>query len=155
MPQDTVRSKNYLENNVYTFQFLNWKRPASWELPLSRSCVCQNNSNDWRETGSRTQCIFRTKSLKDIRSGKFYTKLHRKGASQVALVVKNRPAYAGDLRNSSSIPGREDPLEVGMATHSSVLAWRIPWTEEPGSVRSIGSQGARHWSDWAHTHVHW
>ena len=36
--------------------------------------------------------------------------------------------------------GREDPLEKGMATHSSILAWRIPWTEEPGRLQSIESQ---------------
>ena len=40
--------------------------------------------------------------------------------------------------------GREDPLEKGMATHSSILAWRIPWTEEPGGLQSIGSQRVRH-----------
>ena len=40
--------------------------------------------------------------------------------------------------------GREDPLEEGMATHSSVLAWRIPWTKEPGGLQLIGSQGVRH-----------
>ena len=43
--------------------------------------------------------------------------------------------------------GREDPLEKGMATHSSILAWRIPWTEKPGGPRSVGSQRAGH--DWA------
>ena len=40
--------------------------------------------------------------------------------------------------------GREDPLEEGMATHSSILAWRIPWTEEPGGLQSIKSQRVRH-----------
>ena len=40
--------------------------------------------------------------------------------------------------------GQEDPLEEGMATHSSILAWRIPWTEEPGRLQSIGSQRVRH-----------
>ena len=40
--------------------------------------------------------------------------------------------------------GQEDPLEKGMATHSSILAWRIPWTEEPGELQSIGSQRVRH-----------
>ena len=40
--------------------------------------------------------------------------------------------------------GREDPLEKGMATHSSIFAWRIPWTEEPGGLQSIGSQKVRH-----------
>ena len=51
------------------------------------------------------------------------------------------PTNAGDLRDSDSIPGDwEDPLEEGMATYSSSLAWRIPWTEEPGGQRPIGSQ---------------
>ena len=43
--------------------------------------------------------------------------------------------------------GREDPLEEGMATHSSILAWRIPWTEEPGGLQTIGLQRARHDSE--------
>ena len=42
--------------------------------------------------------------------------------------------------------GQEDPMEKGMATHSSILAWRIPWTEEPGGLQSMGSQRVRH--DW-------
>ena len=49
--------------------------------------------------------------------------------------------------------GWEDPLEEGMATHSSVLAWRIPWTEKPDGLQSIGSQRVRYdWSNLAHTH---
>ena len=49
---------------------------------------------------------------------------------------------------------QEDSLEEGMATHSSTLAWRIPWTEEPGRLQSIGSQTVRHnWSSWAQTHA--
>ena len=43
-----------------------------------------------------------------------------------------------------SIPGREDPLEKEMETHSSILAWRIPWTEEPGGLQSTGSQRVGH-----------
>ena len=49
----------------------------------------------------------------------------------MALVVKNPPASAGDVRDVGLIPGSGRSLEEGMATHSSVLAWRIPWTEEP------------------------
>ena len=51
------------------------------------------------------------------------------------LVVNNPPANAGDIRDVGSIPesGRS-LLEEGMATHSSILAWRIPWTEEPGGL---------------------
>ena len=44
----------------------------------------------------------------------------------------------------SLIPGREDPLEKEMATHSRILTWRIPWTEEPGGLQSMGSQRVRH-----------
>ena len=46
----------------------------------------------------------------------------------------------------------EDTLEEEMATHYSILAWRILWTEEPGGLQSMGSQSVRH--DWAHTHTH-
>ena len=47
------------------------------------------------------------------------------------LVVKNVPANEADIRDVGLISGLEDPLEEGIATHSSTLAWRIPWTEEP------------------------
>ena len=65
-------------------------------------------------------------------------------ASQVALVVKNLPANAGDLRDVGSIPDLEDPLDEGMATHFSILIWRMPWTEEPGRLQSMGLQRVRH-----------
>ena len=54
----------------------------------------------------------------------------------VAQLVKNLPAIQETCVQSL---GREDPLEEGMATHSSVLAWRISWTEEPGGLQSMGS----------------
>ena len=51
--------------------------------------------------------------------------------------------------------GQEDPLEEAMASHSSILAWRIPWTEEPCGLQSIGFQRVRQdWSYWACTHKH-
>ena len=65
-------------------------------------------------------------------------------ASQVALVVKNSSASAGDARMRIRSLGREDPLEKEMATHSSILAWRIPRTEEPGGLLSMGSQRVGH-----------
>ena len=61
--------------------------------------------------------------------------------------VKN-PTNAGDIRECRFDPGREDPLEKEMATHSSILAWKIPWTEEPGGLQSMGSR--RVGQDWAH-----
>ena len=60
-------------------------------------------------------------------------------ASLVALTVKNLPAIAGDVTRVRSL-GREDPLEESTATYSSILAWRISWTEEPGGLQSIASQ---------------
>ena len=50
------------------------------------------------------------------------------------LVVKNPHASAGDIRDLGLIPGQEDLLEREMATHSSILDWRIPWTEEPDGL---------------------
>ena len=75
------------------------------------------------------------------------------GASQVALVAKNPPVNAGDVRDSGSIPGLGRPLEEGIAIHSSILAWRVPWTEEPGRLQSIVVQRVGHdWSDSACVH---
>ena len=59
-------------------------------------------------------------------------------------MVRNRPANAGDLRDMGLIPGSGRPLEESMATHSSILAGRIPWTEESGGLQSVGSQRVRH-----------
>ena len=55
-----------------------------------------------------------------------------------SLVVKNPPANARDIRDSGSSLGWGDPLEEGMATHSSILVWRIPWTKKPGGLQSTG-----------------
>ena len=53
-------------------------------------------------------------------------------------MVKNPPANAGDVRDSGLIPGSGRSPNEGVATHSRILAWRIPWTEEPGGLQSIG-----------------
>ena len=59
----------------------------------------------------------------------------------MAQTVKNLPAMQETWVRSL---GWEDPLEKGMATHSSILAWRIPWTGEPGGLQSMGSQRVKH-----------
>ena len=64
-----------------------------------------------------------------------------KRASKVTQTVKNLPAMQETQVRSL---GQEDPLEKGMATHSSILTWRILWTEEPGELQSMGSQEVRH-----------
>ena len=61
----------------------------------------------------------------------------------MAQMVKNLPAVQETL---AQFPGREDPLKKEMATHSSILAWRIPWTVEPGGLESMGLQRVKH--DW-------
>ena len=65
----------------------------------------------------------------------------------MAQTVKNPPAMQ---KASVRSLGWEDPLKEGMAIHSSILAWRIPWTEEPGRLQSMGSQRVGH--DWATKH---
>ena len=62
-------------------------------------------------------------------------------ASLIAQLVENPPAMQETL---VEFLGWEGPLEEGMATHSRFLAWRIPWTEEPGGLQSMGSQRIRH-----------
>ena len=66
---------------------------------------------------------------------------HDYGASLVAQMVKKFPAVQETQVRSL---GQEDPLEKGMATDSSILAWRIPWTEEPSRLKSMGLQSVGH-----------
>ena len=61
--------------------------------------------------------------------------------SLVAQMVKNLPAI---WETQVQCVSKEDPLEKEMATHSSILAWRIPWTEDSGDLQSMGSQRLRH-----------
>ena len=58
--------------------------------------------------------------------------------------VKNLPAMQEPQETQVQSLGQEDPLEKGMAVHSSIVAWRIPWAEEPGRLQSMGSQRVRH-----------
>ena len=69
---------------------------------------------------------------------KAFTVFYR--ASLVAQRVKRLPTIRETVRS----PGREDALEKEMATHSSTLAWKIPWTEKPGRLQTMGSQRVRH-----------
>ena len=62
----------------------------------------------------------------------------------MADTVQNLPVVWGTQVQSLDW---EDPLEMGMATHCSILAWRIPWTEEPGRLQSMGSKTVEHLSD--------
>ena len=59
-------------------------------------------------------------------------------------MIKNPPANEGDIRDGVPSLDHVDPLAEGMATHSSILAWRIPWTEEPGRLQSMRSHRVGH-----------
>ena len=67
----------------------------------------------------------------------------------MVLMVKNLPVNEGKVRDMGLIAGsgrslgQKDPMKEGMATHLSILAWKIPWTEEPGGLQSMGSQRVR------------
>ena len=63
---------------------------------------------------------------------------------QVPLLEKNPSANAGDTRDVGLIRRSGEPLEKEMATHTSILTWEIPWTEDPGRLQSMGSQRVRH-----------
>ena len=67
--------------------------------------------------------------------------------SLVAQTLKNLPALHEMQETWVPYPGREDPLEKGMATHSSIPAWRIPWTEEPGGLQPVQSKNWTQLSD--------
>ena len=68
--------------------------------------------------------------------------------------VKNPSAMQEMQETQVQSLGQEDPLEEGMATRSGILAWRIPWTEQPGWLQSIGSHRVRHnWSNLVQAHI--
>ena len=94
----------------------------------------------------RVECLFSFQSTKSGHSAAF---LQRASSQTVALfkmdfpggrVVKNSPANARDARDMGSIFGSGNPLEQEMTTYSSILAWKIPWTKEPGGLQSTGHQ---------------
>ena len=75
-------------------------------------------------------------------------------ASLVAKWVKSPPAMPETQETQVQSLGWEDPLQKGTATHSNILAWKIPWTGEPGRLQSTALQRVgQHWIDWACTHA--
>ena len=76
-----------------------------------------------------------------------YMHIYTQGTSLVTQTVKNLPAMQETQETWVQSLGWEDPLEKEMGAHSSILAWKIPWTEEPCRLQSLGSQRVRH--DWA------
>ena len=82
-------------------------------------------------------CFSTQRNFRGPSEGGVLLKINHVRVSLVAQMVKNLPAM---LETWVQSLGWEDPLENGMATHSSILAWRIPWADEPGGLQSMGSQ---------------
>ena len=79
-----------------------------------------------------------------------YVRQREREQPPFGLVVKN-PSAVKEMQVLA--PGWEDPLGEEMAIHSSILAWRLPWTEEPGRPQSMGSQSQTQLSEWEYTHT--
>ena len=116
----------------------------------SSASVLPLNKQDWFPLGWTGWISLQSKGLSRVffntavqKHQWFNTQPSYTRASLVAQRLKHLPAMQETWVQSL---GREDPLEKKMATHSSILAWRIPWTEEPGGLQSMGSQKVGH--DW-------
>ena len=106
-------------------------------------CIMSFNSGKARKTGSLGNVCRTIWPLKNMLHLCCNIRSHSPGGS----LVKNLPANAGDTGGRVWCRGQEDPLEEEMATYSSIIAWEISWTEEPGSLHSMRVQKVRH--DWA------
>ncbi|CAI9154435.1 unnamed protein product [Rangifer tarandus platyrhynchus] len=101
-------------------------------------CIVQETFN----SGLTMSCVFCILSVRVNSVFSFNTNIYgHLGAFPVAQRVKRLPTMRETWVRSL---GREDPLEKEMATHSSILAWKIPWTEKPGRLQSMGSQRVGH-----------
>ena len=117
-----------------------------WCITNGRYFCFQNSFSDVKYKPGNT---FTFGSSKNTISNIWLQVLALYNASLMVWTVKNLPAMQETWVRSL---GQEDPLEKGMATYSSILAWRIPWTEEPDGLQSVGSQGVR--NDWETSTFH-
>ena len=113
-------------------------------LPCCCSCGCkESDTTSWLNNNNLQMTFFSVFWLWDY-SYKHLNQYRAFRASLVAQMVKNLPAMWETWVQSL---GQEDPLEKELTIHSSILAWRILWTEKPGGLQSVGSQRVRH--SWA------
>ena len=107
----------------------------------------------FRQTGTKTDPFVKSKMCQTLKWAffKYYFMLSWQWALLSGSRVKNLSAIQVTKEMLVRSLGQEDPLEEEMATHSSILAWKIPWTERPGGLRSIWSQGVEH--DWVTEHI--
>ena len=122
-----------------------------WEIVKDREAWCaivhgvvksQTWLSNWTTTTSETQCFWVLKFLS------------MKHPDPCGAVVKNRLSMQETQEIQVQTLGWADPLEEKMATHSSILAWKIPWTKEPGGLQCMGSESQIWLSEWAYTMKH-
>ena len=128
--QQSLGRKDPLEEGMPTHSsVLAWRIPWTEEPGGQQPIELQRVRHDWSDLG----CRFGKVRLNPLSCPH--------GPSPVAQTVKNLPAMQKTPVRSL---GWEDPLEKGMAIHSRILAWRIPWTVKPGGLQPMGSQRAGH-----------
>ena len=142
-----------LEARTLEWIAISFSNAWKWsEREVAQSCPALRDPMDCSLPGSSAHGIFQARVLEwgAIACSNYCTTAlisHANRASHVALVVKNPPTSV--VTRVQSL-GQEDPLQEGTATHSSILHWRIRWSEEPGGLQSTGSHRVRHdWSDLA------
>ena len=128
---------------------MRWLFASGGQSIIASASVSPMNIHDWFPLGLTglfsllSRGLSRVFSNTTVRNYQFFSAQSSLWpTSYMAQMVKNLPAMQETWFRSL---GWEDPLEKGMATHSSILAWRIPWTEEPGRLQSMGSQRVRHY----------
>ena len=124
-----------------------------WQMPKKCNSVSKMVQVKHRELWVKTATLYSHRQVEKNGNNILNTICARfwifKEYSLVAWIVTNLPAKQETQVWSL---GRKDPLEKRIATHSSILAWRIPWTEEPAGLQSTGSKRVGH--DWATKHEH-
>ena len=132
---DTIwQEQNHLPNT--------WEKNRHWPAPILSSSACPAHHGSKRCPSSH-QKQTPGKGLGCKGNQNIVLSCRHFGGSQAAQMVKNLPAMQKTWVWSL---GQEDPLEKETATHSSILTWRIPWTEKPGRLQSMGLQRVGH--DW-------
>ena len=118
-----------------------WVRSLGWEDPLEEDTATHSSilawEIPWTEEPAGLQSMWLQRVGHNLVTKQTTTKSQSRGASQVAQMVKNLPAMQEMQDTWVQQLGQEDPLEEGMTTQSSILAWRIPGTEEPATLREV------------------
>ena len=116
------------------------------ESEVSQLCLTLSDPMDCSLPGSSIHGIFQARVLEwnAITFSAQMAKSHVNYFGSASLVAQRLKHLPGMRETRVQSLGREDPLQKEMATHSSTLAWKIPWTEEPGRLQSMGTQRVRH-----------